>query len=340
MTLEQKILQFLDRPSEGEFEALALEVYRFQRTHNAIFSRYCDFLGTPLELVSWKDIPGVPQQAFKHSELRSYSAELDSAEFRTSGTTGEGYGRHFFPTLRLYEAAVQRTWDHFRLPWNPFLLLMQHPDDAPFSSLSRMGGILNGYQREKFFVTQGGELEVDRFRAAVEKERGPITVFGTALAFLHLFESSQPITLAAQSIAMETGGFKGSGREITKRELYTQFTDHFRIEADSIWNEYGMTELSSQFYSYGASRPHLGPPWVRSLVIDPDTNTEANQGELGLLRIIDLTNLWSVIGIQTQDLAKANPDGGFQLLGRDPAGLPRGCSRAMDSLLAGNHLAP
>src|ERR1700738_954429 len=171
MTLEQKILQFLDRPSEGEFEALALEVYRFQRTHNAIYSKYCDFLGTPLELVSWKDIPGVPQQAFKRSELRSYPTELDSAEFRTSGTTGEGYGRHFFPTLRLYEAAVERTWDHFRLPWNRFLLLMQHPDDASFSSLSGMGGILNGYQREKFFVTQGGELEVDRFRAAVEEER-------------------------------------------------------------------------------------------------------------------------------------------------------------------------
>jgi hypothetical protein len=333
MILERKILQFLDQPSVGDFEVLALEVYQFQRAQNAVFSRYCDYLEIPLELDSWKDIPGVPQQAFKHSELRSYPAELDSVEFRTSGTTGEGYGRHFFPTLRLYDAAVQRTWDHFRLPRNPFLLLMQHPDDAPFSSLSRMGGVLNGYQREFFFVTQEGELEVDRFRAAIEKEMGPVTVFGTALAYLNLFESFVPIELPAQSMALETGGFKGSGRETTKSALYLQFTNYFRIEADSIWNEYGMTELSSQFYSYGVDRTHLGPPWVRFLVIDPHSNKEASQGEIGLLRIIDLTNLWSVIGIQTQDLAVASPDGGFLLLGRDPAVLPRGCSRAMDNLL-------
>jgi hypothetical protein len=56
-------------------------------------------------------------------------------------------------------------------------------------------------------------------------------------------------------------------------------------------------------------------------------------GEIGLLRIVDLANLWSVLAVQTQDLAMALTEGGFLLLGRDPAALPRGCSRATDELM-------
>ena len=94
-----------------------------------------------------------------------------------------------------------------------------------------------------------------------------------------------------------------------------------------------MTELTSQFYSNGISCPHRAPPWMKFLIIDPNTNEEVFPGEVGLLRIVDLANLWSVLAIQTQDLALARADGGFLLLGRDPAALPRGCSRAMDELM-------
>ena len=132
---------------------------------------------------------------------------------------------------------------------------------------------------------------------------------------------------------METGGFKGSGREISKRDLYTQISDQLGIGIESIRNEYGMTELSSQFYSCSVGRSHHGPPWTRFQIVDPETNRAVTPGNIGLVRIIDLANLWSVIGIQTQDLAVEQPDGGFLLLGRDPTALPRGCSRAMDELL-------
>jgi hypothetical protein len=94
-----------------------------------------------------------------------------------------------------------------------------------------------------------------------------------------------------------------------------------------------MTELSSQCYSNGIGRSHLAPPWLRFQVIDPETNQEASPGKIGLLRIVDLANLWSAQAVLTQDLAIAQPDGGFLLLGRDPSALPRGCSRAMDELI-------
>jgi hypothetical protein len=162
-----------------------------------------------------------------------------------------------------------------------------------------------------------------------------VMLFGTALAFLNLLEvlGSRRLELPPGSVAMETGGFKGSGRDTGKRALYEQLSLQLGVAIDSIWNEYGMTELSSQFYSNGLGRSHRAPPWLRFQVIDPDTNKEAALGKVGLLRIVDLANLWSVLAVLTQDLAIAQPDGGFLLLGRDPDALPRGCSRAMDELL-------
>jgi acyl-protein synthetase LuxE len=333
--LEKKILNFLVQPEESEFENLALEIHGYQRRHNAAFSRYCDFLGIPWRLNSWREIPGVPQQAFKQSELRSFARGPATFEFRTSGTTGEGYGQHLLPSLNLYETAIERGWDYFDLPRHEFVLLMENPDDAPHSSLSWMGGVLSRFDKEAFFLAGDGKLELDRLMETLVSRSAPIVLFGTALSFLNLFEQAPGLgcSLCAGSLIMETGGFKGTNRDIAKVDLYAQISDHFGLPVSSIWNEYGMTELSSQFYSSGVGRAHRSPPWVRFQVVEPHRNEEAAPGEIGLLRIFDLANLWSVLAVQTQDLAIAQPAGGFLLLGRDPRALPRGCSRAIDEML-------
>jgi len=334
-SLETDVLRFLSQPEEGKFESLALAIFNHQRRENPVYAKYCEFLETPERIDSWKRIPAVPQIAFKRSDIRSFSVEETTTEFRTSGTTGEGYGKHFFPSLRLYEAAVVRGWDYFRLPRHRLILLMQHPDEAPFSSLSRMGGILTNFRRDRFAIAKNGGFDLDQLREQLLNREAALTLFGTALAFLNLLEvfPARCLELPHGSVAIETGGFKGSGREIGKRALYEQLSVRLGVATDSIWNEYGMTELSSQFYSSGIGRSHRAPPWMRFQVIDPDTNEEASPGKIGLLRIIDLANLWSVLAVLTQDLAIAQPDGGFLLLGRDPDVLPRGCSRAMDELM-------
>ena len=334
--LETEVLQFLSDPEKERFEALALAIFEYQRRANPIYAQYCQYLGTPNRIDGWRRIPAVPQTAFKRSDLRSFSERRTKFEFRTSGTTGEGHGKHLLPSLLLYEAAVQRGWDYFRLPRQRLILLMQRPEDAPFSSLSHMGGVLAGFRPDRFFITKDGSLELDRLREELTEHDEPVTLFGTALAFLNLLEQSSGgrFELPRGSVAMETGGFKGSGRDIAKRELYDRLSVHLGIATESIWNEYGMTELSSQFYSRGVGLSHQSPPWMRYQIVDPDTNEEASPGKIGLLRIIDLANLWSVLAVLTQDLAIAEPDGGFLLLGRDPGALPRGCSRAVDELIA------
>ena len=108
----------------------------------------------------------------------------------------------------------------------------------------------------------------------------------------------------------------------------------FAMPVDNIINEYSMTELSSQFYTFGLNQPHSGPPWTRIQVIDPETREPTTPGQLGHLQILDLANLASVAAIRTEDLATATEaPSSFHLHGRDPSALPRGCSRSADEML-------
>jgi Acyl-protein synthetase, LuxE len=333
MNLEKEILSFLERPEPERFEELAIQLFEVQRKKNRPYDRYCRALG--IAVSSWKEVPGLPQQAFKHSEVRSFPADQTQFEFRTSGTTGEGYGRHFLPSLELYREAVLRGWDHMRLPDYPIGLLMPSPCQNPYSSLAQMGAFLSKNREHQYFWKTPGRIDMESLRNFVSGQQGPVVLFGTALAFVDILETSggSSISLPEGSLIMETGGFKGSDRTIEKSELYRELSDYFAIPTESIWNEYGMTELSSQFYSSGVDHPHIGPPWARVVVIDPATNREALPGQTGMIRIIDLANVWSVLAVQTQDLAWNGSGGEFRLIGRNPNALPRGCSRAVDEIL-------
>jgi hypothetical protein len=331
MNLEKEILSHLEEPQPERFEELAIRLYEFQRQKNRAYDLYCRALG--ISVFSWKEIPGLPQQAFKHSEIRSFPADETRFEFRTSGTTGEGFGRHFLPSLELYRTAVQRGWDYAGFPRYPIGLLMPNPNQDPYSSLARMGGFLS--DQVEYFWKSSGQLDLENLRNFIAHSPGPVILFGTALAFLDVLESSgrSPFSLSEGSLLIETGGFKGCKRAIEKSELYQRLSNFFAISPDRIWNEYGMTELSSQFYTSDIGRPHIGPPWTRVIIIDPATNREARPGQIGMIRIIDLANVWSVLCIQTQDLGQLGSGGEFRLLGRDPNALPRGCSRAVDEIL-------
>jgi hypothetical protein len=333
MNLEKEILSFLEQPQPARFEELAIQLFEVQRKKNRPYDLYCRALGVSVS--SWKEIPGLPQQVFKHTEVRSFPAEETRFEFRTSGTTGEGFGRQLLPSLTLYKEAVLRGWAHARLPDYPIGLLMPDLRQNPHSSLAQMGVFLGENREHRYFWEDPGRLDVEGLRSFISDQQRPVVLFGTALAFLNILQGStaSTISLPEGSLIVETGGFKGTNRTIEKSDLYGALSSYFGIPTESIWNEYGMTELSSQFYSSGVDQPHLGPVWARVVVIDPATNREALPGQIGMIRIIDLANIWSVLAIQTQDLAWNGSGGEFHLIGRDPNALPRGCSRAVDEIL-------
>ena len=338
--LEARLLEAMARPTggipEAEFNALALEIHRFQREANAPYRKFCQYQkapAAPATPTTWREIPAVPTGAFRHAALRCFPPAQTVATFRTSGTTGEGYGSHHFRSLRLYEASILRAWRDLGVPALPQVILTQRPGDAPHSSLCHMMGTLAAVGPQTWAVDAGGALQLNVVREAIAS--GPVLILGTALAFLHLMEQlGEPLPLAPGSVAMETGGYKGTGRTLSKAELYGQMQRAFGLPPEAILNEYSMTELSSQWYTRGLGCPHTGPAWARALVVDPESGEEVDDGGRGMLRLFDLANLGSVTVIQTQDLAiRRGAD--FELLGRDPAAIPRGCSRSADELMRG-----
>jgi hypothetical protein len=329
---------------EATWDGLARKLFAYQFAHVLAYRRLClahDF--TPQNYTSWKNIPAVPQQLFKREKLYTRGLCSPEAIYETSGTTTGQPGRQHLFRSDIYAAVgVTGARQAGLFDGSPeFHFLVPSPQEAPHSSLSAMFGFWAKASRQKGnrFWARSGHLEFDTLREmllAQVKARRPIAIAGTAFSFVHLLDAwadLPPLRLPKGSWLLETGGFKGRSREIPKAKLYSQMARTFSLYDNDIWNEYGMSELSSQAYARGTNGLHQTPPWARVLVVDPATNREVRIGQQGLVRWIDLANTDSVLALQTLDLAERTPRG-FRLIGRLPRTEPRGCSLSADDLAA------
>ena len=340
------------------FESWAERVFTYQLETNPVYAAYVRKRGVmPSTVAHWSEIPWVPASAFKAVPLVSGDPSRVQRVFQTSGTTRAGRrGEHHVLDLGLYKDSLipnMRRHLYAGGPILPILALTPTPALAPESSLSFMLGaaldVLSGGEGG-FFVTREGVIDTIGLSGALVEAaaRGtPILLAGTAFAFVHwldwLKERSVEFDLPRGSLIMETGGFKGRSRILDRPEFYASLSDAHGVPSDAIVNEYGMTELLSQFYDGPVAaisgmaleaRRHVPPPWVRTRVLDPNTLSALPTGKPGLLCHYDLANAGSVMAVLTEDLGVAVDDG-FRLLGRVQGAEPRGCSLAMDDLLSG-----
>ena len=325
---------------EVENFKLFLQVSKYQRENNLGLKNYLEteygkqaqHLKKNINCIN--ELPTLPTDAFKHSVNPStLSPDNITKTFLTSGTTTEIKGSHHFATTSTYETSILTAWQYCKLPsFNETFFLTPSTQESPHSSLSHMMETLkHNLIPEASYLLVNGVIDHQAILDCATNNR-PVSILGTALAFLELFrilEQEGNIQLPTGSWALETGGYKGSKESLSKEELYDKFQIHLGIAPDHIWNEYSMTELSSQFYTHGLNKPHIGPPWAPIKVINPETNLPVKPGGIGYLVIYDLANIDSTVGIRTQDLAVYHNPHSFTLIGRDPSALPRGCSRSI-----------
>jgi hypothetical protein len=343
------------RRDDARFEELALRLFAYQFEHCAPYRRFCEGRGrTPSTLTSIAEIPPVPTGAFKELALTSFPLERTAHRFRTSGTSAGAPGVLHLDTLELYEASLLPAFRRHVLPDLPaggrarIAVLALSARELPESSLSHMFELALrelGDASSAYFV-RGGELDVERLLRFLDDacaSATPVALCGTAFAFVHLLDAlaarGRSIGLPVGSRALETGGFKGRARVRPQGELYAEMKARLDIPAARIVNQYGMTELGSQFYDSvlaepGAPRRKLAPPWTRVLIVDPLAGQPLPQGRTGAIVVHDLANTGSVFAVQTADLGVARGDG-FEVIGREPGAEERGCSIALDELLGG-----
>jgi len=376
--VEDRVLRFLNSvplgaspsPVTGEFEALALDVFRHQYANNPAYRKWCGETGvSPRSVLRTSEIPAVPVAAFRELE---FCCGTPAAEFRTSGTSGAGAGRHLLPDLEPYRVSALRNFGACVMPegWKlRALALVPPPRLRPSSSLSRMAAwVLEEYgvAGSAWFVSEHGLLREKLAEALLDARTlgTQVLLLGTTAAFLAFYDFCDAegirIELPGGSRLMDTGGFKGTPVPAPEEPVrqgagaLEEFQRKFRRKTHAILgvppemciNEYGMTELCSQFYDRSlldhrarlapleGPRPKFGPPWVQTWAVDPVTLDVLPSGKTGLLRHLDLANVGSVSAVTTEDFGCVTVDG-LVLAGRPPSAEPRGCGLTFEEMSGG-----
>ena len=348
---------FTSRWSDPEFEELALSAFNVKFQQNPVYRRFCEGKNAvPTTVTSWQNVPIVPTTAFRYLDLVTGDHSSVQMVFRTSGTTSTTLtpGRHLVSRPSLYHASLLSNFREHLMPdieKIKFVSLIPSPDELPHSSLSYMVSAAAETMSSEvhWFVDGEGVLNSAGLinvldDAALGGEE--VLLLGTAFAFVHWLDElagKELRRLPPGSRIMETGGFKARTRDITKEQLYRSLSTTVGLEPNRIVNEYGMTELLSQLYESHLTQPnelqagHTPPPWLRVRALNPTTLEPVAENELGILAFFDLANLGSVCHVLTEDVGRMI-DGKVHLEGRFPGAEPRGCSRAMDELMASSQV--
>ena len=354
--------------NDGEFGGLALDVFAHQYEHVPLYRRLCELRGVAPGAVShWSDIPAAPADLFKEPGL--FPDAGGARTFLSSGTT-EGAGRRSRHVVAPRELDLYRrsSLAHFAamvLPDapGPMAVVLLGPDATthPTSSLGQMyrfvidafgapeGSVAGlpqgaqGAQSAKALLEAEGAFDVARAVATLESAAAgtqPVLVLALSSTLTALVEELRrrglALRLPADSRLVHTGGRKG-GRTMSRGGLLKAAWRFLHIPAYLCLEEYGMTELLSQFYDDAyqsrwsgrlVARSKVGPRWTRTTVVDPATLRPVPRGERGILRHFDLANCGSLSAVQTLDLG-VELGRGFEVLGRASGADVRGCSELM-----------
>jgi len=356
MSIESSVLAFIDAPGDdAAFDALAHEVFAYQYERIPMYRRFCELRGVgPGSVESWAEVPALPADAFKHDLCR---VDDPVRVFTSSGTSlgPQRRSRHALGALTTYHASATRWFDTMVLADSPgpLAVLVLGPTAAshPSSSLGQMfSWLLERCSCGMALIAFDGDGRVDVESALAwldEQARGraPVLVLSVTSALTAVLEAlragGRALRLPADSRVVDTGGRKGTARVMSAAGILKACWRWLHVPAYLCVNEYGMTEMLSQFYDDGlesrvagrlSKRAKIGPPWVRTQIVDPVTLQPLPTGEAGLLRHFDLANWESVSSLQTLDIGRALGRG-FELRGRAAGAEARGCSALVTEIV-------
>lgn len=322
MTLKDKIFNIHD---DNGFRELALELFHFQYTHNAVYHDFVNALGVdPFNVTSLKAIPFLPVSFFKERDVVCGN-RTPEAIFLSSGTTGMVRSRHLVADVTIYNESLLNGFRYFYGDPNDFEIFSLAPskEENPHSSLGYMLNALLTLQettKPLSYLNDFDLLEKELKRCDFTQKN--VILFGLTAALLEFGERQR--TRFPGLIIIETGGMKGKRREMVREELHDEISRLYGV--DKVHSEYGMTELLSQAYSKGNGL-FSTPPWMKILlrdIDDPLTIVESNR--TGGINIIDLANLNSCSFIATMDLGRIHSSGQFEVIGRYDNSDLRGCN--------------
>jgi hypothetical protein len=316
---KQRLFTIRDEPA---FNAAALELFQYQREHVATYRDFLEALGTPVEAVDhYSKIPCIPVSLFRNHVLTDGPPEQDGVVFSSSGTTGQVNSKHFVRDTELYKQSALTCFRKFYGEPSDYTILALLP-----SYLERSGSSLV-YMMDDL-IKRSGQADSgfylrhqDALPALMQQLRNndkKIFLLGVTYALLDL-AAMGPLDLSG-CIVVETGGMKGTRREMIREEVHEILKGAFNISV--VHSEYGMTEMLSQAWSAGNGHFEC-PPWMR--IVIRDTYDPLANATRGVIHVLDLANVHSCAFLATQDLGRIE-NNGFVMLGRADGSELRGCN--------------
>ncbi|MEP6677279.1 MAG: acyl transferase [Ferruginibacter sp.] len=325
--LENKIFN----TAPQNFEATALELFRFQYEENIVYGDFCRSISvSPDTVKSIARIPFLPIQFFKTHRITS-TLFTEETIFESSGTTGTVNSKHFVRDVALYRKSFLSAFRKFYGAAEQYCIIGLLPSylERKNSSLVMMVDELIQQSRHPlsgFYLDEYEKIHKTLLHNEILKQ--PTLLLGVTYALLD-FAEQYKLQLKYTTV-METGGMKGRRKEMTRREVHTDLEK--RLGLSVVHSEYGMTELLSQAYSKGSGFFHCSP-WMKILIREEDdpllvheADTAGEQIINGVINIIDLANIYSCAFIATDDAGRLYPDNSFEVQGRIDHSDIRGCS--------------
>jgi hypothetical protein len=303
-----------------------VQLFHYQVEHNEVYKHYCNHLRVDISSVdSVAQIPFLPVSFFKTHSVQTgrYTPEVT---YTSSATTGMIQSKHHVKDTNLYIQSFEKAFELFYGKPDQYAIVALLPNysERGGSSLIVMADYLirkSKHPASGFYLYNFEDLYNTLLQ--LQQSNTKILLLGVTFALLD-FAERFPVALRPQDIIMETGGMKGRRKEMIRAEVHEQLRNAFGVK--HIHSEYGMTELLSQGYSNGNGIFYT-PPWLKIMISDStDSLSLLSEGKSGLINVIDLANIHSCAFIQTADLGKLHPDGGFEVLGRLDQSDIRGCS--------------
>jgi phenylacetate-coenzyme A ligase PaaK-like adenylate-forming protein len=310
--------------NDRSFEDIALSLFRFQANNNSIYRQYIENLGIDTTTIkSVHQIPFLPISFFKNQTVKTGDWTAETI-FTSSGTTGLTTSTRYVKDLEFYLSHAEKCFKYFFGDLSDYHFLGYLPSYLERSNSSLVAMIDRFIKKSQsnysgFYLHDTDKLVKDL--EVLRNDSRKTILWGVSFALLDLIENFN-IDLS-HCMIFETGGMKGRRKEMTRQELHSQLTKAFHV--NTIYSEYGMTELFSQAYS--KSNDFACPPWMKILVREiTDPRNIGLLNETGAINVIDLSNIDSVAFIETEDIGKVRPDGYFEVLGRMDNSDVRGCN--------------
>jgi hypothetical protein len=325
---------------EERFDALALRLFERLLGESPRYRAYCERSGLDLRTVTrWDEIPAI---AFHPLRKLLAAAPGPPAGCARSGRHGVvETERRLHPLLPDRSArAVSVAANELLVRQLVFpdvdrmelLLLVPPPFMAPGMVMARdLAGMKPrfGTPESRFLISFGGfalGALVTSLRRA-ERTGRPVAIVGATFVLDRFLDACRTqgvrFELPRGSRVIDSGGFTARYIGCTQEELLEKCRSVLGVPGTHCVNALWLCESSTIYFDDTLRLAHSGvsaprckeaPRWTRVTVVDPRTLERVPQGQVGLLRLHDLTNRQMAFAVLTDKLA-LEAEGGFEVLG-------------------------